>query len=99
MSIRIDTGIVLNTAQSIDNANRNINNEFSNMERSIVNMDYAWNGQAAERAVYNFSKIKQSFYMQRSNVISDMTRFMRQTVVSGYESLENELKSNAKQFK
>lgn len=94
----IDTEKVTSTVQTLQTANRNINNSFSSMQRAASRIEQDWSSQAgslAHTALYNLFQNSSA----RSAVLQNYINLLEQAVVPGYTNAEDVNRRLADQFK
>ena len=99
MAIQINTDAVLTTAEQIDTINRTIQEDLSDIDRLVRNLQNAWSGDASRECVEKYNHIKRDFSDARFSAVNNMVSFMRNQVAQGYEDTEKSAKSAAEAFK
>ena len=99
MAIKVNTAIVRNTANQIAIVNKNIKNDFTDIQNALNSLNSNWDGSASDAAIRKFNNIKSAFFDRRYYVINDLTNFMLNQVGENYELTETIISAAAKAFK
>lgn len=97
--IRIDTDQVNAVAQTIENLNGQLKEELNNAKSTIKGLSTSWEGEAANAVISSFDEFSDKYFQSYYDVIDNYVKFLRNTVVQGYETTESTNTSLADQFK
>ena len=97
--LKINTLSVSQAAGRIDEHNNAINSEFSDLQKTVDALYRSWEGNAASGMQQKFNSMKRSYFEDRSHVVQNFTKVMRDVIGEGYVITENANKSLADQFK
>ena len=99
MAIKIDTGLVFDTATEISNKNMDLKNAYDDIDNVIAEIRRSWVGSASDNCCQKAEYIKNLYKDNRYEVVEDFVRFLRSQVGESYEKLESTLSSAANAFK
>ena len=99
MGIDIDYNSVADSAGRIDRINKDMRNDFGEVNSSIKELDGAWSGHASNAAMDICMKLRDSLVEQQYDVINDFVIFLNSCVIQGYSVQEKIQLKNAYVFK
>lgn len=97
--LKINTDTAVAAARNIQLYNKQMRDNFPNVQRAITQLDNTWDGSAATAAISKFNEIKSQFFDARYNVLNNYVNFLLQQVGEGYTQTEDTNISLADQFK
>lgn len=100
-NISIRTGIVKTVSDQLDNINRSMDNEFDSVKNAMNKLYSNWNSVASQKASSKFNKINYDYCGSsgRRAVMDSYIKFLKNTVVTGYENTEQKNISLSELFK
>lgn len=99
MAILINAAAVLSAADQIDATNKQIRDEWSNINTAIGTLQRNWEGSAADSCRNKYDYIKNNFSDVRFSVVNDFASFLKNQVGEGYKSTEQAATKAAAAFK
>jgi len=97
--IVIDTAKVVIAADQISKLNKELDQEFEQLENAIQRLNGRWNSKASEGVIGHFFSIKNSYKEGRYMVMQDYSNFLKKQVSVAYDTTETGNKSLADAFK
>ncbi len=97
--LRINTELVVTTAEKIKRRNDKMNEDFADVKAAISRLDGNWDGSAATNAINKFNELQTKFVEARYNVIDNFVKFLMNQVGEGYTRTEEVNVSLADRFK
>lgn len=94
--IKITMQDVSNTAASLRNYNKNLDDTLAYVSRTMNELSSSWQSQGAERILANYNKFSRIF-LDESQTIEEYAKFLDFTV-STYDSVESTISLNAENF-
>lgn len=98
MAIQINTARVSSVANYINDANKKIRDEISDLDTAIRLLERNWEGEASSSCVNKYDHLKRSFSDSRFSVVNGLVSFMRIQVEEGYEATEKSISNAAAAF-
>ena len=99
MDIQINTAAVSSAADQIDNLNKKLRTEMSELESAIKSLQRNWDGSAADTGINKFNYIKNNTDEARYSVINNLVSFLKIQVGENYEITEQSVSKAASAFK
>lgn len=99
MSVKINTVAVLATANRIDNYNKKICDELTELKLSINALRNYWEGEAANSGINKFDYIERNYSDSRFLVLNNVVSFMKAQVGECYDDTEQKILTAASAFK
>lgn len=96
--LRIDTGLVTNTANQIAEQNAELYQTLRRIGGLMERTETQWDSPAARELRTDFDRAAAKFFESYRVTIEDYVRFLRVTVVDSYAHLDEQLKTNAQRF-
>lgn len=85
--------------QTIENLNGQLKEELNNAKSTIKGLSTSWEGEAANAVISSFDEFSDKYFQSYYDIIDNYVKFLRNTVVQGYETTESTNTSLADQFK
>lgn len=98
-NLKVNTDLVVGSAEKINTLNSQMRDEFASVDNAITQLDNSWDGAAATKAMSKFKEIKSGYFNARYNVLNNYVRFLLDQVGEGYTQTENVNISLADKFK
>lgn len=98
-SIKVNTEAVCRAADKIDNINKKIKSEFSDVEKELKRINSYWDGSASDHAINELHEIINKFNPARYKVMNTYVLFMHSQIDDGYVQTERDNTSLAEAFK
>ena len=87
--IVISTERVVDVAEKIKSFNKEMNDEFQDLDKAFSRLDNAWNSATGTMVLNKFYSIKDAYQEARFGVMDNFSRFLLEQVAAGYEEAEN----------
>ena len=98
MTMKIDTSVVLATANTIDSLNTKLEAALINSKNTVNSLKNVWQGQACESTVAAYENFDKTYRESYKELISQYSNFLRNTVDPTYSASEKNIISKADQI-
>lgn len=100
--IQVQTMVVEKTSKDLERLNQIMETDFESVIQSINQLNQQWDGDASNKAIAAFNKIKSAYHQStngRKAVMDNYIKILREMVAQGYVSTETVNESLADLFK
>ena len=98
-TLRISTGEVRGIGKEIVELSQELYNILNDIRTKMRDTDSRWDSPAAREIRTNFESAANEFFNKHRGILEDYGKFLQITVSQSYEELDQQLKSNAEQFR
>lgn len=98
-NLKMNTEAVVTAATKLKKINNQIQNDFSDLQKEIIQLDNSWESSVAAMTIGKFYDVKSKYLDACYHVIDNYVNFLFDQVGEGYIQTEETNKSLSEQFK